>query len=174
MRRSFLHTLCAVCTSLALFGVSVDVHAQATTDGPALEGTTLSGKAFKLTALKSKVVLVMFWSTDCAVCRDKMRELRENMQGWADKPFEVVLVSMDKRVKDLQDYNAILNKSVPMHQRFVQLWAGDASYKDNLKLTVQQRTQLPMTLLIDKQGKLVDQFSGRIPAQAWDTISDLL
>jgi thiol-disulfide isomerase/thioredoxin len=141
---------------------------------PSISGATLDKKAFSLAALKGKVVLVMFWSTDCAICRDKMPELRENVQGWADKPFEVVLISTDRRMADVESYNAIINQSVPSKQRFTQVWAGDTGYKDNLDTANLARTQLPTTLLIDKQGKLVERFNGRIPAQVWDKISDLL
>ncbi len=82
---------------------------------PAISGSTLEKKAFNLAALKGKVVLVMFWSTDCSVCRDKMPELRENVQGWADKPFEVVLISGDRRFADVESYNTILRKLVPIN-----------------------------------------------------------
>jgi thiol-disulfide isomerase/thioredoxin len=141
---------------------------------PTISGNTLEKKPFRLAALKGKVVLVMFWSTDCAVCRDKMPELRENVQGWADKPFEVVLVSVDRNMRDVDGYNAIINKSVPLKQRFTQLWTGDASYKDNLSSATLSRIQLPMALLIDKDGKVVERFTGRIPVDVWDKISDLL
>ena len=141
---------------------------------PVITGNTLEKKPFQLASLKGKVTLVMFWSTDCAVCRDKMPELRENARGWADKPFELVLVSVDRTMEDVAGYNAIINKTVPLKQRFTQLWLGDASYKDNLGLSQLSRTQLPVTLLIDKKGKLVERFNGRIPADVWDTISDLL
>jgi thiol-disulfide isomerase/thioredoxin len=174
----------AFCASL---GVPVLAHAQASSatakpmDNPAgvgaaprIIGTTLEKKTFNLAALKGKVVLVMFWSTDCAICRDKMPELRENVQGWADKPFEVVLISVDRRMQDVESYNAIIQQSVPTKQRFTQLWTGDASYKDNLDTANLVRTQLPAALLIDKQGKLVERFNGRIPAEVWDKISDLL
>ena len=43
--------------------------APATVPVPVIEGKTLDGKPFKLSMLKGKVVLVMFWSTGCAVCR---------------------------------------------------------------------------------------------------------
>jgi cytochrome oxidase Cu insertion factor (SCO1/SenC/PrrC family) len=141
---------------------------------PSITGTALDKKAFNLAALKGKVVLVMFWSTDCAVCRDKMPELRENVQGWADKPFEMVLVSVDRRMADVDSYNAIINQSVPLKQRFTQLWAGDTGYKDNLDTANLTRGQLPMALLIGKDGKLVERMNGRIPAEVWDKIADLL
>jgi thiol-disulfide isomerase/thioredoxin len=152
---------------------STDLPAFATAP-PSISGRTLEKKPFALASLKGKVVLVMFWSTDCAICLDKMPELRENVQGWADKPFEMVLVSVDRRMADVDRYNAIVNKSVPLRQRFTQLWTGDATYQDNVDTANLTRAQLPATLLIDKQGKLVERFNGRISADVWDKISDLL
>jgi thiol-disulfide isomerase/thioredoxin len=162
-------------TATALPPESVSAPASsAPTVLPSILGTTLEKKTFNLAALKGKVVLVMFWSTDCAVCRDKMPELRENVQGWAGKPFEMVLVSVDRRMADVDSYNAIINKAVPVKQRFTQLWTGDAGYKDNLDTSTLTRAQLPATLLIGKDGKLVERFNGRIPVEVWDKISDLL
>lgn len=137
---------------------------------PTVEGRTLEGRPFSLAGLRGKVVLLMFWSTDCAVCRDKMPELRQNYQGWQGKPFELVLVSTDRRLKDLDDYERIISSTVPLKQRFVQLWAGDGGYRDNLG----RPAQLPAAWLIDKTGKVVERFSGRIPAEAWDKIAELL
>ncbi len=141
---------------------------------PSIEGKTLDGKAFKLSMLKGKVALVMFWSTECAVCRDKMPELRENYKGWAGKPFELVMVSVDRRMKDVDDYEAIINRMVPMQQRFVQMWIGEAGYKDNLGSAQLLRTQLPAAFLVDKTGKIVERYNGRIPPEVWDVIADLL
>lgn len=136
---------------------------------PLVQGSTTDGKPFELGSLKGKVVLLMFWSTSCPVCRDKMPEIRQNHDGWAGKPFEVVLVSTDKRIKDLDDYEKVLARTVPMTARQVWLWSGDQSYKDNLGA----HPSLPATYVIDKTGKIVGRYAGRIPAEAWDKISDL-
>ena len=137
---------------------------------PQIEGKTVEGKPFGLPSLKGKVVLVLYWSTGCAVCRDKMPELRTNYEGWAGKPFELVAVNTDARMKDMLDYENIISRTVPTRQRFVQLWAGDSSYRDNLG----QHAQLPAGYLIDKSGKIVERYVGRIPPEAWDRIADLL
>ena len=137
---------------------------------PQIEGKTIEGDAFNLKKLKGKVVLVMFWSTGCAVCRDKMPELRKNYAGWAGKPFELVAVSTDARVQDLMDYERIITRTVPLKQRFVQLWTGESGYKDNLG----KHAMLPAAYLMDKNGKVVERFVGRIPPEAWDKIADLL
>lgn len=141
---------------------------------PSVSGITMDKKPFQIGSLKGKVVMLIYWSTDCAVCRDKMPELRENVRGWADKPFELVLVSVDKRMQDVDSYNAILNASVPTKQRFTQLWAGEPGFKDNLGTAQLPRSQLPVTYLIDKSGKLVERNNGRIPPELWDTIAELL
>ena len=137
---------------------------------PTLEGRTFEGQPFQLASLRGKVVLVMFWSTDCAVCRDKMGELRQNYQGWAGKPFEMVLVATDRRMQDLRDYEAIISRTVPLKQRFVQLWAGEAGYSDSFG----PRGALPASFLLDKSGKVVERYTGRIQPEAWDRIAELL
>lgn len=52
---------------------------------PQVERKTIDGTLFKLSSLncKGKVVMVMFWSTGRAVCRDKMPELRTTKAGTA-------------------------------------------------------------------------------------------
>jgi thiol-disulfide isomerase/thioredoxin len=116
----------------------------------------------------------MFWSTNCPVCRDQMPELRENIKGWADKPFELVLVSVDKNMKDVESYFNYLNQIVPTKQRFTQVWSGSANSKDNIEANRIALKQLPASYLIDKNGKVVLIYNGRIPAQAWDEIAELL
>ena len=164
---------------LFLYGIFATAQTKITQDSPKIEtlqlaGKTLENKDFQLSSLKGKVSLVMFWSTNCPVCRDQMPELRENIKGWADKPFELVLVSIDKNMNDVDDYFKYLNQIVPTQQRFTQLWAGSASYKDNIGAKQIQLKQLPSTYLINKNGKVVAIYNGRIPTQAWDDIAELL
>lgn len=137
---------------------------------PVIEGKTIDGKPFRLSMLKGKVVLVMFWSTGCAVCRDKMPELRENYAGWNGKPFELVAVNTDALKKDFMEYERIIASTVPAKQRFVQLWTGESGYLDSFG----HHPQLPDAFLIDKKGKLIERYVGRIPPETWDRIADLL
>ncbi|MES2955992.1 MAG: TlpA family protein disulfide reductase, partial [Pseudomonadota bacterium] len=72
--------------------------------------------------------------------------------------------------QDLLDYENIISRTVPIKQRFVQLWTGESSYRDNLG----KHAQLPAAYLIDKSGKVIQSYVGRIPPEAWDRIADLL
>lgn len=135
-----------------------------------LQGRTMSGQALALTALRGKVVLVVFWSTECAVCRDKMPELRANAKGWSSSPFELVTVSVDRRQKDAQAYDRLVVETTPMARPALTLWSGDSTYRD----TFGKPGRLPTSYLLDKDGHVVEKYEGRIPAQAWDRIAELL
>ena len=164
--------------TLALLAFSMAVPAQAVHEPakpseagqPRLSGQTLGGQAFDLASLRGKVVLVVFWSTSCAVCRDKMSELRANYEGWRAQPFEMVLVSTDRRVQDVHAYEQIIAMTVPRAQRFPQLWAGQAGYADSFGA----KSLLPATFIINKNGQVEKTYTGRIPPEAWDDIADLL
>ncbi len=162
----------AALTLLAAWLLAGAAFAQpaATAPAPTIEGRTIEGQPFALAATRGKVVLVMFWSTGCAVCRDKMPELRRNYAGWRGKPFELVLVNVDRRQADLHAYEQIISRTVPLEQRFVQLWSGAPGYRDDLGA----QAQLPAAFLLDKNGRVVERWQGRIPAEAWDRIADLM
>ena len=86
------------------------------------------------------------------------------------KPYELVAINTDARVQDFLDYERIISATVPLKQRFVQLWTGETGYRDNIG----KAAQLPAAYLVDKNGKVVERYVGRIPAEAWDRIADLL
>lgn len=79
-------------------------------------------------------------------------------------------MSTDRKMKDVEDYDKIISRTVPVKQRFVQLWAGEPGYTDSFG----KPAQLPSTFVIDKSGKIVERYQGRVPAEAWDKIAELL
>lgn len=137
---------------------------------PRLEGSTVDGQPLGLGALRGRVVLILYWSTGCAVCRDKMHEMRANLAGWQQQPFTLLGVNMDTRQADLASYEALLRQTVPPAQRLRSVWAAGPSFTSNLETP----QQLPSGVLIDKSGSLVERYSGRIPPEAWDRIAELL
>lgn len=137
---------------------------------PELEGTDMNGQRLRLAGLRGQVVLVFYWSTGCAVCRDKMRELRANLTGWQHQPFALLGVNMDARQQDFAQYEQLVRQTVPAAQRFTSLWAGEPGFRDSMGLP----DHPPSASLIDKQGFLVERYSGRMPPEAWDRIAELL
>lgn len=153
-----------------LFALVPPLHAQTGTAPPSLRGTTLDGRPVDLARLRDKVVLVVFWSTDCAVCRDKMPELRANATGWRGQPFELLGVSTDRDRRQLQTYERLVEVAVPPSHRFPTVWRGEAGHQDSFG----DPGTLPAAFLLDKQGRVVEHYNGRIPPQTWDRIAELL
>lgn len=126
-----------------------------------LQATTLEGTQFDLGKLKGKVVMVFFWSTKCSVCRSHLPELRANLTGWRGKPFELVTVNVDADMADWRGYEKIVKQTQSVQP--ITLWAG----KENTQ-------KLPLTLVLDTQGRVVARHEGRIAPEAWDAVAELL
>ncbi|HET7772962.1 MAG TPA: TlpA disulfide reductase family protein [Burkholderiaceae bacterium] len=135
-----------------------------------LSGVQLDGKPFDLASTRGKVTLVVFWHKDCAVCRARMPELRANYLGWRDKPFELVSVATDSDVQSVRDYEQILQVAVPQAQNFPRLWRAGASHADNFGSI----STYPTSFLLDRQGRVLRVFVGRIEAALWDDIAEVV
>src|SRR5690242_20146073 len=62
---------------------------------PEIALKTLAGESVKLSALKGKVVLVDFWASWCAPCRESMPVLEKLSQNYKEKGFIVLGVNID-------------------------------------------------------------------------------
>lgn len=136
-----------------------------------LEGRTLDGQPFSMGQLRGQLLLVVMWHTDCRVCLDKMPELRANVAGWAGRPFSLVSVQLDADEPPARRYWDSVRQLQPSARKTVVLWRGDARYRDNLPAPVHP---LPWSLLVGPDGKVVASYHGRIPAEAWDQVAELL
>lgn len=136
-----------------------------------LQGPTLDGRSFNLAQSRGKVVMVMYWSTSCGVCLQKMPELRANAAGWRGKPFELVLVNTDPRRDDAALYARTVRLIEPSSAHLSMLWAGDVGYTDTLGGPAQR---LPLTLVIDVNGVVTARHQGRLAPDVWDAVADLM
>jgi peroxiredoxin len=73
----------------------------------------IGGKTWDLSALRGKVVLVNFWSTDCLPCRHEMPELERLYQRFRVQGFVVLAISGDE-VADLRKYAAAEKITFPL------------------------------------------------------------
>ncbi|CAD5372444.1 exported hypothetical protein [Rubrivivax sp. A210] len=164
-RRRWL--LATLSTGLLLPGAA---GAQGATATVTLSGRTLDGQPFNLAWLRSHVVMVVMWRTDCAVCLDKMPELRANARGWRDKPFDIVLVNLDGQRADAQAYDQLRRLAAESGGSIYSLWHGEV----DMPASWRGSSRLPLTLVFDRAGQVVGGHEGRIPPQAWDQVADLL
>ncbi len=90
-----------------------------------------------------------------------MPELRANLAGWRNKPFELVTVNVDATMADWRAYEQINAKLEAV--RPITLWAGK---------TVTAR--LPLTLVLNTKGQVIARHEGRIAPEAWDDVAEAL
>lgn len=151
----------------ALAGIA---RAQTAPPKHSLLGKTLDGRAYDLRQDQGKALLVFFWSTRCAVCRDKMPELRANYEAWRDKGFQLVAVSVDRSLDELRSYDSAVNRTVPPSQKFPLLWRGDVGHLDSFGPV----SHTPSSFILDRQGLEVKQIRGRIDPALWDDMAELV
>lgn len=107
------------------------------------------GSLLKLSDLKGKVVLIDFWASWCGPCRKENPNVVKLYQKYADKGFTVLSVSLDK------DKNAWLeaikrdNLSWPNHVSDLKAWSNEAAQQYRV-------TGIPFTVLVDKEGKIIN------------------
>jgi thiol-disulfide isomerase/thioredoxin len=158
----------------ALCAVFGPARAQAVPGGARsalLAGLSSRGERINLDGLRGTVVLVFVWSTACPVCLDKLPELRRNLDGWAGKPFVILALNQDRTADDMLAYERLLDRTGPARPQLKHLWRGAAEHRDSFG---ELPKNVPTTLIFDKQGALSKSIRGRVPAELWDDIAELV
>ncbi len=123
---------------------------------PGISFADAAGQPKTLTVYSGKVVLLNVWATWCAPCRKEMPTLDRLQAKLGGPDFEVVALSMDRKgpdvVKKFFAETGVTHLALNI----------DTSAKAMFTLGA---VGLPMTLLIDRQGKEIGRLVG--PAE-WD------
>jgi peroxiredoxin len=95
-----MRTLRALAAILSLlFACAADaVDLKPWTGGPppAFALKSLDGTSHRLSDYRGKVVLINFWATWCAPCRDEMPSIQELSDKLKGKPFVVLAINLDE------------------------------------------------------------------------------
>lgn len=112
------------------------------------------GSTLALDSLAGRVVLVNFWATWCEPCEREMPAMERLYQALASKDFELVAVAIDEKAADVPAFRESRGLSFPIVLDLDQ--KVYASY---------QTMGVPESLLIDRDGRIVERYVG--PRQ-WD------
>jgi peroxiredoxin len=108
-----------------------------------------SGRTWKLSNLKGKVVFVNFWATWCKPCRDEMPSMVTLDKALADKPFQMLSI--------------VFNDDLDMAKNFAQRQGATFPVLGSPGQELTQAymiTGVPETFLIDVDGILRHKFIG--------------
>jgi thiol-disulfide isomerase/thioredoxin len=114
-----------------------------------LRGTALQGGTVDLTAYRGKVVLIQYWSTWCEPCKEDMAQIKDLYARYGQRGFDVIGVNLDKSAVTAQQYLTA--------NRFPWKHLYDEGGLDGTLANDMGVMTLPLMLLVDKQGKVVNR-----------------
>ena len=117
-----------------------------------VEAVLLNGEKVNLEQWKGKVVMVNFWATWCAVCQTEMPGWQKFYEANRAKGFEMIALSVDDGVEEVQAFMA------KKQYRFPVAWRFDKQVDDDFP-TIRST---PTTYFVDKHGKVALQHIGRM------------
>lgn len=150
---SFLMLLCLAGTaSLAFSTTPGEVGVGSLLREAQIQG--LSGPSGKLSAFRGKPLIINVWASWCGPCRQEMGSLERLSRRYGGKQFNVIGISTD----DYKDRaTAFLRQSNTTFPNFID--------NELLMENMLGADRLPLTLLIDAQGRVLGKFYG---AKQWD------
>jgi thiol-disulfide isomerase/thioredoxin len=167
MNRSFIKYLLPFCLCIA--GILLLPHCARKEKEAALAPNftlkTLDDQEITLSKLKGKVVLLDFWATWCAPCRESIPHLVQLYKTYRQSGFEVVGMNVDRG--DIGTVRRFVNS---MDIPYPIIIASD-ELERNYGVT-----GLPTTILIDKEGNIRQKFMGftsEISKQMTAAVNDL-
>lgn len=110
---------------------------------PELSLVSLDGKPVSLAALRGKVVLVDFWASWCAPCKDEMPFLEAMYRRLRSRGLVIVGVSVDSERENAQEFIAKMKVSFPI------VHDGKHSVADRFK-----PPRMPTSYVLDREGKI--------------------
>ena len=141
-----IRKLLLVCAAVALAIATLAESA------PKLSLKDLNGQTQKLSALRSKIVVLNFWATWCEPCQDELPRLSKLSQNYNEKNIQFVAVSIDT-ARDREKIEPLLRRL----NVSLEVWTGadlDTLEKFGLGNVV------PGTVLIDEKGQVITRVMG--------------
>ena len=118
----------------------------------------LAGRSIDLKSYRGKVVLLNFWATWCAPCQIELPKFDAWQKKYGAQGLQVLAVSMD-------DGDAPVRRTVRrLHLEFPVVM-GDAKLGDEYGGVL----GLPVTFLIDREGRVVAKFRGETDLAALES-----
>ena len=131
---------------------------------PAMTLNDIDGREVSLSDYEGQVVLLNFWATWCGPCKIEMPWFVEFQRQYKDQGFTVLAVSLDEEFEGVKPFAEQYKLNFPV------LLGNDDVAEDFGGIVA-----LPTTLIIDKQGRIVNRHTGLVSRDDYEAeIKELL
>jgi thiol-disulfide isomerase/thioredoxin len=147
-------TVLAAIALVLLFGNAATSGARAQTDKrvPTLVLKDSRGRTVRLSDYKGKVVLLNFWATWCPPCRSEMPDLVKWQRKFKKKGLQVLGITYPPtRLRAVQQFTLKIGVNYPILLGTKQT-----------KALFDAIDTLPVTIVIDREGRISDRIEGII------------
>jgi cytochrome c biogenesis protein CcmG, thiol:disulfide interchange protein DsbE len=118
---------------------------------PDFTRTDVAGKPLQLSKYRGKLVLLNFWASWCAPCREEMPLFSKWQRELGARGLQVIGVSMDDDADEMNKFLAAYPVTYP-------IVLGDAKFAGHFGGVL----GVPLSYLIDAQGRVVARFQGEV------------
>jgi thiol-disulfide isomerase/thioredoxin len=119
---------------------------------PGLDLKDLNGHAQKLSSLRGQIVVLNFWATWCAPCREELPRLSQLAQSYAAKNVHFVAVSIDES-RD----RAKIQPTLQQENVSLETWVGATT--DTMS-AFGLGDIVPGTVIVDEKGEIIARIMG--------------
>lgn len=110
----------------------------------------MTGRSESLSFYRGHVVLIEFWATWCQPCQEAIPEMTALHEKYSDKGVVIFAISVDDNASDVTPF-------IKEHKITYPVFLDDKDINNLYKVT-----SIPMTFLIDKNGKITNKYYGYV------------
>ena len=141
-----------------LMAVSPIIAVGQTSHAPVLVLKDLSGRALRLSDYKGKVVVLNFWATWCPPCRAEMPDLIRMQREYRSQGLQVVGITYPpEEIAEVRQFVRKLGVNYPIALGTIET-----------KSLFDETETLPLTIVIDREGKVRERIEGILLPQEFE------